>query len=177
MINISLFDKNNNYYKKEAADLLAEIFPHAYSDCATEEIDECLGRERVAIMAVKDGRLVGFVGAGPHYDGNVWELHPLVVKAEYQFQGIGTKLVEALEKECRLRGGITIYLGTDDEFEETTLGGVDLYDDTYEKMANIKNLKNHPYEFYQKNGYKIVGIVPDANGVGKPDIMMAKRIV
>jgi hypothetical protein len=25
-------------------------------------------------------------------------------------------------------------------------------------------------------GYTIVGVIPDANGLGKPDILMAKRI-
>jgi len=29
---------------------------------------------------------------------------------------------------------------------------------------------------YQKCGFVIVGVVPDANGLGKPDILMAKRI-
>jgi hypothetical protein len=31
-------------------------------------------------------------------------------------------------------------------------------------------------EFYQKLGYVIVGVIPDANGFGKPDIFMAKRL-
>jgi aminoglycoside 6'-N-acetyltransferase I len=35
---------------------------------------------------------------------------------------------------------------------------------------------NHPFEFYGKNGYKIVGVIPDANGFEKPDIIMTKRI-
>ena len=30
--------------------------------------------------------------------------------------------------------------------------------------------------FYQKLGYEIVGLIPDANGPGKPDIMMARRL-
>lgn len=34
----------------------------------------------------------------------------------------------------------------------------------------------HPYEFYQKLGYSIVGVLPDANGFEKPDIFMAKRV-
>jgi aminoglycoside 6'-N-acetyltransferase I len=45
-----------------------------------------------------------------------------------------------------------------------------------EHIKNIRNIKNHPYEFYQKMGYTIVGICPDANGFGKPDIYMAKRV-
>jgi aminoglycoside 6'-N-acetyltransferase I len=31
-------------------------------------------------------------------------------------------------------------------------------------------------EFHQKLGYTVVGVVPDANGPGKPDISMAKRV-
>jgi aminoglycoside 6'-N-acetyltransferase I len=38
------------------------------------------------------------------------------------------------------------------------------------------NLRGHPYAFYQKIGFVIVGVMPDANGLGKPDIYMAKRI-
>lgn len=32
----------------------------------------------------------------------------------------------------------------------------------FEKMQNVKNLKRHPFEFYQKIGYRIVGVIPDA---------------
>lgn len=46
----------------------------------------------------------------------------------------------------------------------------------FEKMQNVKNLKRHPFEFYQKIGYRIVGGIPDANGIGKPDIFMAKQL-
>jgi hypothetical protein len=46
-----------------------------------------------------------------------------------------------------------------------------------EGFASIRNLKHHPYEFYQKLGYQIVGVIPDANGPGKPDILMAKSLI
>ena len=58
----------------------------------------------------------------------------------------------------------------------TTLADKDLYDDIPGNLANIRNLKNHPYEFYIKQGFTIVGVIPDANGPGKPDIIMAKRL-
>lgn len=58
----------------------------------------------------------------------------------------------------------------------TSLSGKDLYANAWEHISNIKNLRSHPYEFYQKMGYAIVGVIPDANGPGKPDIIMAKKI-
>ena len=69
-----------------------------------------------------------------------------------------------------------LYLGSDDESGATSLYGVDLYDDTFGKLANIQNICGHPFPFYEKCGYRIVGVLPDANGIGKPDIWMAKRI-
>ena len=69
-----------------------------------------------------------------------------------------------------------IYLGTDDERFQTSLSEGDLFENTFEKIENIINYHNHPYEFYQKIGYKIVGVLPDANGAKKPDIIMAKRL-
>jgi aminoglycoside 6'-N-acetyltransferase I len=35
---------------------------------------------------------------------------------------------------------------------------------------------NHPFLFYRKLGYTVTGVVPDANGPGKPDILMSKRL-
>ena len=61
-----------------------------------------------------------------------------------------------------------MYLGSDDESGATSLFGEDLYDDTFGKIANIKSTGNHPFTFYEKLGYKIVGVIPDANGVANP---------
>ncbi len=172
---IRFFEKQNQVLLREAANLLAEAFPHCYGDCTAEDMEEYLEDERILLMAVEDGHLAGLVGAMPQYDC-AWELHPLAVRKNCQHRGIGTMLVRALEKECAQRGVLTIYLGTDDEFWQTSLSGTDLFEDTYNKIQNIKNLKGHPFEFYQKLGYQIVGVIPDANGKGKPDIFMARRI-
>ena len=91
-------------------------------------------------------------------------------------RGIGRALVADLEVQVRERGGLTMLLGSDDEDDMTTLSGVELYPDIWPHVANIRNLRGHPFEFYQKCGFVIVGVVPDANGLGKPDILMAKRI-
>ena len=124
----------------------------------------------------EEGRVLGWIGGRPEYDGNVWELHPLVVAPNQQGQGIGRALVQDLECEVTKRGGVTIMLGTDDENNMTSLGGVDLYPDVWSHINRIRNLRGHPYEFYQKLGFVIVGVIPDANGWGKPDILMAKRV-
>ena len=63
------------------------------------------------------------------------------------------------------------------EDNRTKRSGVDLYPNLFERVAGIRNLRGHPYEFYQKLGFVIVGVIPDANGLGKPDILMAKRLV
>jgi aminoglycoside 6'-N-acetyltransferase I len=67
-------------------------------------------------------------------------------------------------------------LGTDDESDMTSLAGKDLYPNVLAHLADIKNLKGHPFEFYEKVGFVLVGVIPDANGPGKPDILMAKRL-
>jgi aminoglycoside 6'-N-acetyltransferase I len=99
-----------------------------------------------------------------------------VVHPAHQLQGIGTALVQDFETQVRARGATTIWLGTDDEDNLTSLGGADLYPDVLERASKIRNLRSHPFGFYQKLGYAIVGILPDANGPGKPDILMAKRV-
>lgn len=175
-MNILQLELNNDQYISEAAELLRQAFPNSYSDCAHEEILKCLDEERVALGAIDNGKLVGFVGAIPQYGFTAWELHPLVVSESSRFQGIGTKLCNQLEIILKEKGCLTIYLGSDDETGSTTLSNTNLFEDTFEKIKNIKNIKGHPYEFYQKVGYQIVGVIPNANGIGKPDIWLAKSV-
>jgi|GEM_PF-89208 len=173
---IKLFDQNSEEYIKAGAKLLELSFPESYSENSMKEMEEILSKERITLMAVEENMLIGFIGGIPQYDKTGWELHPLVVGDSMRTKGVGTKLVKALEREIANRGGVMIYLGTDDERFQTSLSEGDLFEDTYEKIKSIKNYDYHPYEFYQKIGYKIVGILPDANGPGKPDIMMAKSL-
>lgn len=142
-----------------------------------EEAQEALQEGRICRVAVDESDTVlGWIGGISQYDGHVWELHPLAASPKHQGQGIGRLLIEDFEHQVAAQGGITIYLGSDDENNMTSLADVDLYDNLWEKIAQIRNFKNHPFSFYQKMGYTIVGVVPDANGIGKPDIMLAKRV-
>lgn len=168
---------NDEKYIKDAAELIKQAFPGAYNDNnAIDEIKECLEDEKVLIAAIEDDLLIGFVGAMPQYGVTGWELHPLVVSESYRFKGIGSKLCFELESRLKDKGCVTIYLGSDDESNSTTLSDTNLFENTFEKIGKIENLKNHPFEFYQKIGYQIIGVIPDANGIGKPDIWLAKSI-
>ncbi|HEY5728708.1 MAG TPA: GNAT family N-acetyltransferase [Anaerolineales bacterium] len=170
-------------FSHQAARLMVDAFRVHWSNSWTtledgmEEISEMFEDERIFRAAVDDdGNVLGIIGGIPQYDGHVWELHPLAVQPSMQGQGIGNELVKDFEEQVKLKGGITIMLGTDDEDDMTSLSTVDLYEDTWGKIQNIRNIKGHPYEFYQKMGFVITGVVPDANGMGKPDILMSKRV-
>ena len=167
---------------RQAANLLVEGFrvdwPEAWptEEDALQEVREALGEGRICRVALdEDGAVLGWIGGIPSYEGKVWELHPLVVRPDLRRRGIGRALVADLEARVGERGALTLWLGTDDDTDMTTLSGVDLYPDVLGHLANIENLRGHPYEFYQKLGFSIIGVMPDANGWGKPDIYMAKR--
>ena len=168
---------------EQAATLLvsgfAQLSPSAWPDLesARAEVRESLDSGRISRVAVDEqGTVLGWIGGIAEYDGHVWELHPLVVRPDRQGQGIGRALVLDFEAQVRARGGLTIWLGTDDEDGMTSLAGVDLFPNPLDHLARIRNLRRHPYEFYQKLGYVIAGVIPDANGLGKPDIYMAKSV-
>jgi aminoglycoside 6'-N-acetyltransferase I len=168
---------------QQAARLLIEGFSDTGGsgwpdfEAALNEVRESLEPGRISRAAVIGrGAVVGWIAGMCAYAGHAWELHPLVVAPEYRQKGIGRALVADFEQQVRQRGGETVYLGTDDEDQRTSLGGVDLYPDVLNKLSQIKSVGGHPFSFYQKLGYTVVGVIPDANGPGKPDIFMAKRL-
>lgn len=167
---------------EQMAALLVEAFGHLPSGYTTMEA----GRAEVAgffeaghiVRVARDagGLVLGWIGGIESYGGNVWELHPLVVRRGHQRAGLGRRLVAALEAEVAARGAMTLLLGTDDEAGQTTLGGAELYPEPLHHLRGMRNLADHPYSFYEKLGFVRVGVIPDANGFGKPDILMAKRV-
>ena len=168
---------------EQVAALLIDGFSGAGSESwrsreeALLSVRESLHGGCISRVAVEDsGRTIGWIAGRSMYQGRVWELHPMIVHRDCRGQGVGRALVNDFEEQVGFRGGLTIYLGTDDENGRTSLGGVDLYLDPLGAAARIQNLGRHPFEFYRKVGFVIVGVLPDANGFGKPDIFMAKRV-
>jgi aminoglycoside 6'-N-acetyltransferase I len=45
-------------------------------------------------------------------------------------------------------------------------------------LSHATNLRviDHPVDFYLRMGFEVVGLIPDANGPGKLDILMAKQV-
>lgn len=168
---------------EQCAVMLVEAFqesaPRAWPDldAARAEVEDALQPHKlVRVLVDKDSAVVGWIGATPRYEGKVWEIHPLVVRPADQGRGHGRRLLAAIERLAAAAQVSTLWLGSDDEVGATTLAGRDLYADPYEAMRSVHNLRRHPFEFYQKCGFTIVGVLPDANGPGKPDIFLAKRV-
>ena len=174
---IELVERLSDLERTQVADLLQVGFD-AYAERheAEEEAEGLCGTEKVLLVKRLNGTIIGLIGAIAQYGTTGWELHPLLVDKKYRGQGIGKALVITLESVLRERGALIIYLGTDDEHFRTTLSEGDLFDQLFEKITTMRNLADHPYSFYERCGYQVVGVIPDANGWHKPDILMAKRL-
>lgn len=162
--------------QRQAAQILVDAFAEHWPDSwptlddALEEIEDALDPDNLCRIAITDdGTVLGWIGAQPEYYGATWELHPLAVRPDVQGQGIGRALVADLEALVIAQGGTSMMLGSDDENHMTSLSGANLYPDVWSHIQRIENYKGHPYSFYQKLGYTIVG-------PGKPAILMAKRL-
>lgn len=175
---IPLILENKNHIKQCAMILKSNLKDFSNIEMSKKAIINSIDERKISMIAVDENNTVlGWICGVEEYNAHVWEIQPVVVRKENQRKGIGKILIRTLEKVIAPRGGITIILGTQDENNSTSLSGKDIYNDIFKQIETIKNLKHNTYEFYLKLGYKIVGVIPDSNGVGKPDILMAKRVV
>jgi aminoglycoside 6'-N-acetyltransferase I len=149
-------------------------------DDARKKVIEAFGDHDISRVALDDtGEVLGWIGGIRQYNGHVYELDPLVVLKSAHGKGIGRLLIEDFQQIVRERGANTIWLGTDDENSRTTISDCDLYPNVLEqasRLANRDESNAHTFKFYEKLGFVVVGVLPDANGPGKPDIYMAKRV-
>ena len=179
-MNIQNMTTLNDAQRMQAARLLTDSLPLGWPTLADaiQELRERLIPGNTLLAAVRDGEVIGWGGIlAPGYDGLVFELHPLAVRADQRRRGVGRALVTALEDAARAQGGLTIQLGADDDRDggETSLANVDLYDDLPRRLQTF-NPGTHQSGFYLKLGYRIIGVMPDANGPGKPDIFFARSL-
>lgn len=144
---------------------------------ARQEVVDSIAADRVSRIALDDDKtVIGWIGAIRQYDGLVWELHPIVVAEEWRRHGVGRALVADLESILAARGALTLWAGSDDLAGETSLGGLDLYPVLPNALGTARSWGGHPLPFYLRLGFHIIGVMPDANGPGRPDIFLGKKI-
>ncbi len=171
----------SNDLKLQAARILATAYGDGASPwpnvrSAMGEVEACVDLPNVCVGLCEGERLLGWVGLRPMYE-KTWELHPLAVALEEQRKGFGTLLVREIEREAAARNLAGIALGADDDRFRTSLSRTDIDESNiFDELKNIRNLEGHPYEFYRKCGYMIVGMIPNANGKRKPDIWLWKAL-
>lgn len=181
---MKIIDATNN---KTLIQQMAEALFDGFSDTGTEawstmaeclkDAKESLDDEKISRIAITDAdEVIAWTIGDEIYTGHTWELELLVVRRGSKLKGFGRKMLEDFEQQVLKRGATSVFLGSDDENNRTSLGGIELYPNPLEHLANIKNLRGHPYEFYEKCGYTITGLIPHANGFGKPDIWMTKQL-
>ena len=172
---IRLKIENKNYIKQCASLLTSNFDDFNDIKIAKKIVSDSISDDKISIIAVNDdNKVLGWINGINTYNKDVWEIQPIVIDKEYHRRGIGKTLMNAFEKAVTLRKGITIILGV--ENKGTSLEGVDIYPNIFTKIKNIENLNDNPYEFYLKLGFTIVGVIPDSNGFGNTDILMAKRV-
>ncbi|MFZ9857991.1 MAG: GNAT family N-acetyltransferase [Roseiflexaceae bacterium] len=140
------------------------------------EVEAHSTNNHLSLVATIDHVIVGWVSAAPQYQQYGWELHPLVVNPPHQHQGIGKTLIAALCAQLTEHGATTLFAWSDDESLSTSLGGKDLLPNPLAHLTTFSASERHAGGFYLKQGFVLCGVLPDANGRGKPDILFARRI-
>ena len=181
MTQIVRFEQLSAGQREVAAAILVRAFAHQPAAWRTlpearAEVARFFEDEtRSALAAIDSDALVGWIGLIRTYS-HAFELHPVAVDPGRQRQGVGSALVQALEALARSKGALSLYLGADDDFGGTSLFGADPFPDLLGSLARIEGRAPHPLGFYLRLGFTLAGLIPDANGRGKPDILLAKRL-
>ena len=97
---------------RQAAELLVvsfrEHWPSAWPDmdAALAEVHEALAPGKICRVALDEaGAVLGWVGGIRGYGGNVWELHPLVVRPDRQRQGSAGRWSPIWRRRCGRAAG------------------------------------------------------------------------
>lgn len=130
---------------------------------------------RSRVMLDEDDHPIGWIGAIT--DTDCWEIHPIAVSQHHQRMGIGKLLVADIENLARESGAVSVWAGTSDETDSTSFSRLDLYKEPTKAFRNIEAPEDHAVTFWLHAGYSLVGVMPDEEGLGKPGIHFAKRVV
>ena len=175
------FEQTSIVQREEAARILLEALAHvpsAWHDigAARQEVSSFLtDPDRMAIAAIESDRLRAWIGCHSPFRPRLG-----AASAGGRSRPPGAGLRHGVgQRAGAKRAGVkigAIWLGADDDFGGTSLYGADLYPDVLGHLRRINLRGKHPYMFYQRVGFAVVGVLPDVNGRGRHDILMAKRI-
>jgi aminoglycoside 6'-N-acetyltransferase I len=121
------------------------------------DVDDSALREQLALIAWEAGAL-----AAPQWLPTLDDAREEVDDA-------------AAKGQVATRGAAVLVLSTADATQATSLSGADIYADPIAALGSLTYRKEHPARFWQRIGYSLVGVVPDAEGPGIPSIMLARR--
>jgi aminoglycoside 6'-N-acetyltransferase I len=155
-------------FKENAPDWVPTI------DLARNQVIAAGSRGKLGRVIMEQGEAAGWIGLIK--GKRVWEIHPIAIAIQSQYCGLGHLLVEDVARIAKSAGALTLFAGTSDEVGTTNLFGVDLYVDPGQAIVNIKATGRNPFEFWENAGFTVVGLMPDAEGVGKPAIQLARRL-
>lgn len=149
-----------------------------------ELLDAARREEGILLAAVSPAqRLCGMLSGAPEYVGQVLRVDLVAVTAEFQRRGVGRMLMQSLAEIGRNRGYHSLLARVPDEAGRTPLAGVELYPSPLAHLQALKeNLSgrnpalDHPVSFFLRLGFHLCGVVPDAHGCGRPEILLSRRI-
>lgn len=144
-------------------------------DDAREEVTDALDDAHRTLVMFDGGQPVGWISTF-HLYGQLWEIHPLVVDPPRHGRGVGARLVAEVEAVARDSGAGVMFVGTSDETGSTSVSGRDLFADPAAAIATLDFERGHAVGFWLRMGYRVTGLIPDAEGPGKPSINLAKRL-
>ena len=94
-------------HREEIAEMLMDFFPnhtHCWQtkESALKEVDESLGSDvkRISLVAISGTEAIGWVGGIQMYS-HAFELHPMVVRRDWQGRGVGRALGGSARRRSR----------------------------------------------------------------------------
>ena len=143
-------------------------------DLARQQITSAASLGRLGRVILAQDQIAGWVGIVK--GRRIWEIHPIAIAIDQQYQGLGHILVEDVARLAKTAGALTLFASTSDEVGTTNLFGQNIYADPASAIKGIRATGRNPFEFWQHAGFTVVGLMPDAEGIGKPAIHLARRL-
>lgn len=142
-------------------------------------VSEWFGQRRAHVTAYDDGSLVGYATAAPMDGFDIWRMDWMAVAPEYRGRGLGVAVLRRLEQHAHSEGARTFLtsVGDDGAMASTSLWGKNLFEpDVLHHLGQLQELRPYALGFYRHAGYSVVGVLPDANGPGMPEILLARSL-